>query len=132
MILAGRVGTMTKLLICIGCLALAACSLQRAQTAQNAQSQLVGMSKEQILGCMGPPLQKAVEGQTEVWSYASGNDRTHVTYGDGVAVGTRRSCSVNVVMTTGRVSQVNYSGPSGGLLSQGEQCAFAVQNCVVR
>ena len=25
--------------------------------------------------------------------------------------------------------RVNYSGPTGGLITEGEQCAFAVQNC---
>jgi hypothetical protein len=88
------------------------------------------MTKEQILSCMGPPSQKAAEGQTEVWSYFSGNGRETVSYGNGVAVGTRRFFYVNIVMAAGRVSRVNYSGPTGGLLSQGEQCAFAVQNCV--
>jgi hypothetical protein len=32
-------------------------------------------------------------------------------------------------MVEGRVSRVNYVGPTGGLLTGGEQCAFAVQNC---
>src|SRR5262245_55787768 len=69
------------------------------------------MSKERILTCMGPPLNKAAEGQTEVWSYASGNARTTVTaYSNDVAVGTRRSCTVNIVMSRDRVSAVNYSG----------------------
>ena len=104
--------------------------------------------------CMGPPMQKAAEGSTEVWSYASGNDRTTVyasgssntsatvvggqgwasgradTYGSGIAVGTRRHCTVNIVMVGDRVSSVNYLGPSGGLLTKGEQCAFAVESCV--
>jgi hypothetical protein len=84
------------------------------------------------LSCMGPPLQKAAEGQTEVWSYMSGDDRRTVAYGNGFAVGRSRSCNIGVVMVSGRVSQVNYAGPTGGLLTGGEQCAFAVQNCVLR
>ena len=52
------------------------------------------------------------------------------TYGSGIAVGTRRHCTVNIVMVGDRVSSVNYLGPSGGLLTQGEQCAFAVESCV--
>ena len=32
-------------------------------------------------------------------------------------------------MNNGYVSRVNYSGPTGGLITEGEQCAFAVQNC---
>ena len=53
--------------------ALSGCAIQRAQVAQDARAQMVGLSQEQVLGCMGPPGNKAVEGQTEVWSYASGN-----------------------------------------------------------
>jgi hypothetical protein len=145
---------MRTAVILVACLGVAACSLQRAEVAHNAQAQMVGMAKEQVLQCMGPPAQKSAEGQTEVWSYASGNGRTQVstfgnsttsgsviatgnyasgqasTYGSGLAIATRRSCTVNVVMVAGRVSAVNYSGPTGGLLSQGEQCAFAIQNCV--
>ena len=98
--------------------------------AQDAQSYMIGMSKEEVLRCMGPPTGKSTEGATEVWSFDSGNGRTTVAYGNGVAVGTRRFCSVNVVMIGGHVSQVNYSGPTGGLFSQGEQCSFAVQNCM--
>jgi hypothetical protein len=130
--------------ILFACVGAAACSLQRAEVAHNAQATIVGMTKEQALQCMGPPAQKSAEGQTEVWSYASGNGRTQLstfgnsttlgsvvaagnyasgyanTYGSGLAVATRRSCTVNVVMVAGRVSAVNYSGPTGGLLSQGE------------
>jgi outer membrane protein assembly factor BamE (lipoprotein component of BamABCDE complex) len=110
-------GQMTKFLIWIACTALTACTLQSGQTAQQPQSQLVGMTKEGVLNCVGTPLQKAMEGQSEVWSYASGNDHR---------------CTVNVVLVFGRVSQVNYSGPTGERLPNGDQCAFAVQDCVLR
>lgn len=133
--------------------ALAGCAIQRAQVAQDARAQMVGLSREQVLGCMGPPGNKAVEGQTEVWSYASGNGYSSTvattdvnttgqasrignqvygtanSTGFGTAVSTRRFCTVNVVMTNGLVSAVNYQGPTGGLLTAGEQCAFAVDAC---
>jgi hypothetical protein len=134
--------------------ALAGCAVQRAQVAQDARAQMVGMSKEQVLGCMGPPGNKAAEGQTEVWSYASGNGHSSTiavtdatttaqasrfgnqVYGTadttavGTAISTRRFCTVNVVMTDGRVTTINYNGPTGGLLTAGEQCAFAVDACI--
>lgn len=47
----------------------------------------------------------------------------------GWGMSRRYSCTVNVVMQEGRVSRVNYAGPTGPLLAQGEQCAYAVQNC---
>ena len=130
------------------------CAVERAQVAADAQGKMVGMTKEQVLACMGPPANKAAEGATEVWSFDSGNGRTDIhtfgqsttsasaygngnyatgsasSMGSGFGVATRRFCRVNVVMTGGRVSNVNYSGPTGGLLTQGEQCAYAVSNCV--
>jgi hypothetical protein len=48
----------------------------------------------------------------------------------GLGMSRRFYCTVNVVFRGGRVSRVNYSGPTGPLLAQGEQCAYAVQNCV--
>lgn len=129
------------------------CAVERALIAHDAQDKMIGLSKEQVLACMGVPSGKMAEGATEVWSYGSGNGRvTGIanTYGTaqasavggpGYAYGnasgnsttittaTQRHCTVNIVMANGHVSHVNYSGPTGGLLTQGEQCAFAVQNC---
>jgi hypothetical protein len=147
-----------KFLLLTSTLILAGCSIQRAVVAQGAQEKMVGMSREQVLACMGPPANKAAEGVTEVWSYGSGNGQTTAigsVYArtDGSFTGERRGnqftgngtatttglvtatsmgrhCTVNVAMTNGIVSRVNYSGPTGGILTAGEQCAFAIQNCV--
>jgi hypothetical protein len=91
--------------------------------------------KEQVLACMGAPGNKAAEGATEVWGYASGNGMTVASasfdrYG-GTAVSSNRFCNVNVV-SGGQVSAVNCTGPTGGLLTAGEQCAYAVDACVKR
>jgi hypothetical protein len=132
---------------------LAGCAIERAQVAESAQSQMSGMSREQVLACMGPPGQRMTEGQTEVWSYGSGGKTIAQAFGDssttgsamisgnsiygsasttssGTAIAERRYCVVNIVMTGGTVSAVNYSGPTGGLLTSGEQCAYAVRPCV--
>jgi hypothetical protein len=147
-------------------LLLSGCVIQRAQTASVAQSSMVGLSKEQVLSCMGVPAASMTVGATEVWSYGSGNGRTDTystasastvgasqTIGNatrigpttyfgantvgasntnafGFATSRHRSCTVSVVMSDDHVARVNYSGPTGGLLTQGEQCAFAVENCV--
>jgi hypothetical protein len=116
------------------CAALGGCAIQRAQIAQDARAQMVGMSKEQVLGCMGPAANKAAEGQTEVWSYNSGDGTTVtsglVSYGNFSGSSSRRFCQINVVMSGGAVSAVNYQGPTGGLITAGEQCAYAVDACV--
>ncbi len=148
----------SRLIMVCCALGVAGCAVQRAVVAQGAQERMVGMSREQVLACMGPPVTKAAEGATEVWSYGSGNDRT-TTIGTGYAQtngstsgeqrgnqfsatgqatttslatvnSSRRFCTVNVVMMDGRVSRLNYAGPTGGILTGGEQCAFAVQNCL--
>ena len=127
---------MRVLTIAALCVALGGCALQRAEIAQDARAQMVGMSKEQVLTCMGAPATKAAEGATEVWGYGSG-DGTTVTnasfdrYG-GTAVSSNRFCKINIVFASGQVSAVNYAGPTGGLLTAGEQCAYAVNACVKR
>ena len=101
-----------------------------------------------------PAQNKASEGATEVWSYASGNGYSATVAstqvqttgeaqrlgnvfsgsasppGTGTAISTRRFCTVNIVMSGGAVSAVNYQGPTGGLLTAGEQCVYAVDACV--
>ena len=50
---------------------LTACASMRRETTENAQNKMVGLSKEQLLACMGPPANRTVEGTGEVWSYNS-------------------------------------------------------------
>ena len=138
---------MRKAIVAVACaVLLASCAIQRAKLAADAPSQMVGKTKEQVLACMGVPAGKAVEGATEVWSYNSGNGQTvgfgsssaSVSGGRGYASGfgtssmvtEQRFCTVNVTMVNGRVDRLNYVDPTGGLLTQGEQCAFVLQNCV--
>jgi outer membrane protein assembly factor BamE (lipoprotein component of BamABCDE complex) len=61
------------------CLTLTGCAFQRAEIAQDARAQMIGMSKEQVLACMGTPANKAIEGATEAWGYNSGNGTTVVS-----------------------------------------------------
>ncbi len=44
-------------------LALAACAVQRAQVANDAQSKMIGLSREQVLACMGPPINRTSGGE---------------------------------------------------------------------
>jgi hypothetical protein len=74
-VVVGRMKTQV-VLVAVCCLVVAGCAVQRAMVAQDAQGKLVGLSKEQVLACMGPPANRMAEGATEVWSYASGDGRT--------------------------------------------------------
>src|SRR5438034_872554 len=114
--------SVAMVLVAALCAGVAGCAVQRAQVAQDAQSKMVGLSKEQVLACMGPPANKAAEGATEVWSYASGDGTTISSgtaqyYHYGLASASSRSssrfCTVNVTMVDERVAQLNYLGPTG-------------------
>jgi len=116
-----------------------ACSpLQRAETAAQAQTQMVGMSKKDLYLCAGVPVrQQTVEG-LEFLTYSGGGDTTST----GIATGTgsstavasgsshRRYCEVTFVLRDSVIEKVNYQGRTGGPASKGEQCAFVVERCV--
>lgn len=135
------------------CLSVAGCKFQRVETAARAKEELVGMNKGEILACMGAPAGRMSEGSTEVWTYLSGGDSVYhgsgtsyttgssystgysstgsaSTYGSASGVVQNRSCKIDLVISSDVVRRVLYSGRTGGLLTKGEQCAFAVENCV--
>ena len=114
------------------------------------------MTKEQVLACMGPPASRMAEGSTAVWSYPSGGKSMSLassssdtqgsavatamgssavatgratTTGFGSAVTMNGYCTVNVVIAGKAVTAINYAGPTGGLLTAGEQCSHTVRNC---
>src|SRR5215469_10166512 len=112
-------------LIVIG-FALTACAFQRAQIANDARINMIGLSKEQVLACMGPPLNQGATGATEIWSYNSENNVMPAGDGNG------RYCAINIKMWNGRVGAVDYSGPAGGLVSFNEACAVAIEKCTTK
>lgn len=93
---------------------------------------MVGLTKEQVLSCMGLPQQAAAEGQTEVWSYMSGGETevhsnsTSSSFIPGIVSGyesayeSARYCIVDIVMTQGRVARVNYRWADRGGAIQGQ------------
>lgn len=125
----------------VSAVALGGCAVQRSQQADDAQTKMVGMTKERVHACMGPPTNRMTEGATEVWSYGSGDGRVDTAgavgaYGSYSASSRSHYCAINFVMSQGAVRQVNYSGPSGGsgllggIIASHEQCSYAVQNCL--
>lgn len=123
--------------VALVCAALWGCAAQqRAETAKRAQTELVGISKGDLLACAGAPIRTASSGDTEVFTYVGGGDSVIAggggasSAGGGVATVQRRYCEVTFVIRSGRVEKVNYAGRTGGLVTEGEQCAFVVQNCI--
>jgi hypothetical protein len=98
---------------------------------------MIGLSKRDILACMGQPAQRVPAGQgTEIWTYTGGQMRG---YGPQWAIGLNTNlvpftlpgnCDVVVVMTSARVSQVGYAAVDGARLPLGQECLFPVESCV--
>jgi hypothetical protein len=107
---------------------LSACG-QSPEVDQVAQAKMIGLSKQSLRACMGAPTSRKAIGSTEIWSYDTGTTQVE---GMGFAtVGNPRHprCRMNVVMTNGRVSQVNYAGVNGDSLDLGERCIVAIAPC---
>ena len=124
--------------VCVICLLAGCGSLDRADAAAAAKKQMIGMPREDVLACMGPPKKKATVDATEVWSYfstdGSGSSSTDSAYIGHFAHASgshdHSFCIVNIVMKNAIVKAVNYNGPTGGLLDKDEQCGYAISNCV--
>jgi hypothetical protein len=80
------------------------------------------MSKKDLFLCAGVPIRQERVDDLEFLSYSSG--------GDTEEVGKRRYCDVTFVLKDGKVTKVNYSGRTGGLITKDEQCAFIVEKCL--
>lgn len=119
-------------------LIVSSCAVQRAEIASRAQTELVGISKKDLLLCAGVPLRQERIEDLEFLTFAGGGDNV----GSAVAINTspdtavvsgksaRRYCEATFVLKNGMVQKVNYQGRTGGVLTKGEQCAFIVENCV--
>src|ERR1700735_2081493 len=93
---------------------------------QIAQSRMIGLSRQEICTCMGDPVRRRSVGATDILWFASGTVRIE---GEGFATfGYKRRplCNVEIILTKGKVSQVNYLGPEGDQLDLGERCDFDV------
>jgi len=91
------------------------------QVASDAQQEMIGMPSERVLACMGDPMGRRNEGETEVWTYYTV---------DSSRVLNPRSCYVDVIFTDGRVTHLNYTVYHEGFLTPNAQCAEKVKGCV--
>jgi hypothetical protein len=114
-------------------------SYRRADDAATAKVAMIGMSREDVLACMGPPKKKAHDGDTEVWSYASTDghgDKSGATlkqtgYSVSTSTHDRNACTVNVVMKNAVVKALHYSGAtSSSIFTKDDECGYAIADCL--
>jgi hypothetical protein len=120
----------------LAALALSGCA-DKPTVDQVAQADMIGLSKKDILACLGEPAGRGAPGQgTEIWRYAIGYTTTDAPpWAAGLDVNLSAkplACDVRLVLTNARVSQVTYALPDGSALPSGRQCTFAVQSCALR
>ena len=101
------------------CGGLAGCVYQRAEEATQAKTALVGMTRAKIETCMGTPFNAETDGSTTTLTYNSIRKPEEKLF-----------CKVSIEIQKGRVSRVDYSGWTGGLFSEDEQCAPMVEKCL--
>jgi hypothetical protein len=110
-------------------LGLSACGAQWPERDQVVQARMIGLPKIAVRACMGPPASHKGIGTTEIWSYDTGTTQLETqgfaTYGHP----RHPHCRVNIVMTNGVVSQINYAGLAGDSLDLGERCVFSDARC---
>jgi hypothetical protein len=109
----------------------------RADLAERAKVELIGKSKKDILMCAGVPVRSEQAENMEFMTYYSGGDSdAYIAGGAGSSAGggavsvKKRYCEVTFILRNGIVEKVNYAGRTGGLITEGEQCAFVLQNCL--
>lgn len=123
-----------SLFILSGC---ASTSFGRADLAQRAKTEMIGMSKKELFLCAGVPSRSQQVDDMEFLTYHSGGDSVgYVAGGAGSSAGggaislNKHYCEVTFAFENGVVRKVSYGGRTGGLITEGEQCAFVLQNCI--
>jgi len=97
---------------------------KRMKMAENAKSELIGLSKTDLLSCAGVPMRSETINDMEFLTYVS--DAT----GIGFFHRSKRYCEVTFTLRNGVVEKVSYAGNTGGRFTKGEQCAYALEPCL--
>lgn len=117
--------------------ALSACAtMDRAEEARRAREEMVGMREADLLACAGAPerIERTAAGSRLVY-VASSRD-----YPGRAALEPRPGaprdplgplyCRATFVIREGKVAEVIYAGPSGGIFTRHAECAEIVGRCL--
>lgn len=114
----------TTALVCAAALISGCGALGRASIAEDAQLQMIGLTKQEVLNCAGIPERVTQYEGIEYLQYSHGY--LSGTSGD---IDTR-TCKVTIHLSGRKVSKVDYRGDTGGLLTEDESCYYVVKDCV--
>ena len=122
-------------------LALGACSqFENQERAERARSELIGMSRGQLVECAGQPDRVVQSGNLETLIYLHGEQRRMVGEPDPQGTGMQTSapianstpwCEATFTVESSRVTNVRYRGQTGGLITGAQNvCGEIVYHCV--
>jgi len=109
----------------------------RQMISSDAQTAMVGMSRQQLLRCAGAPQfsQRDEQSDFETMTFIGGSytsysvNQVNSTYNPVLVSGKSRNCNVVVNLEEGRIISVDYKG-NGSLLAPHELCAQVVEACI--
>ena len=122
-------------------IALAACTQRENQErASRAQTELVGLTRAQLIDCAGQPDRVIGSGSIEQLVYLYGEHRRMVGEPDPHSTGVQTApptanstpwCEATFVMENSRVTNVRYRGQTGGIFTGPQNvCGEIVYHCV--
>lgn len=106
------------------------CVSATSKIAKRAKTELVGISKTDILSCAGVPVRSDKSGNLEFLAYIGGSDNLEQEGQHGHVYKDSRQCEVTFVFKDDNVTNIVYTDQTGGWSSTDEQCAFAVEKCL--
>jgi len=117
------------LTLLFGCVS--ATRVNRSKIAERAKTELIGMSKTDILSCAGKPLRSHESDKLEYLTYiVGGGYNLGQVNQDGKVAEDSRYCEVTFIFENNKVTEIDYTGRTGGRSSKDEQCAFVVEKCL--
>jgi hypothetical protein len=101
------------------------CALhKRSKAAEKAHTELIGLTRVEILSCAGVPVRSEKMDDLEFLTYAGGGDSR------GIFRRINYYCEVTFVLRNNVVEKITYGGNTGGHFFKDEQCAYIVAPCL--
>lgn len=115
---------------------------ERQVDAELAQTQLIGLSRSELLACAGKPMTQTGSDTAEYFIYVrheGGNGLAPEPVGSASSAAPISStsvplrCAATVKLEQGRVSSISYQGHTGGTIFNRQQvCGYIFERCVKR
>ena len=123
-------GEMKKIIVLsLCCLTMLSCGIAKKDRVDQAQSELVGMSRRDLLSCAGRPAKKERLGNREIFSYAGKAAPNQPSSAAGSSP-SQESCEVFFTLENEIVKSVECKGQFSSKLAKEQSCLSVLDNCI--